>query len=239
MAWVAALAVLVVRARPRVVPALLRPLRRDAVRRDRAGQSWIVHGTGPVRAPVPTSAFLIFGHVQTRVLLWLDTFSPRGAGQASDQLAKGLMGMAAGGMVGTGLGRGRPDITYFAESDFIIPSFGEELGIGGALRDARPLCPARRAGVAHGHRGARRLRQAARRGPVVLARPPVLRGGRRCDPGHPPHRPDHAVPVLRAGPRSWRTGRSWRSCCGSPTMPAAPCRSRARAHDQLRRHARW
>ena len=75
-------------------------------------------------------AYLIFGHVQTRVLLWLDTFSPD-ALAASDQLAKGLMGMAAGGMVGTGLGRGRPDLTYFAESDFIIPSFGEEIGMIG------------------------------------------------------------------------------------------------------------
>ncbi len=75
-------------------------------------------------------AYLVFGHVQTRVLLWLDTFSPE-ALQASDQLAKGLMGMAAGGMFGTGLGRGRPDLTYFAESDFIIPSFGEEIGMIG------------------------------------------------------------------------------------------------------------
>ena len=48
-------------------------------------------------------AYLVFGHVQTRVLLWLDTFSPE-ALQASDQLAKGLMGMAAGGMFGTGPG---------------------------------------------------------------------------------------------------------------------------------------
>ena len=28
-------------------------------------------------------------------------------------------------------GPGRPDLTYFAESDFIIPSFGEELGLIG------------------------------------------------------------------------------------------------------------
>jgi cell division protein FtsW (lipid II flippase) len=41
------------------------------------------------------------------------------------------MGMANGGLMGTGLGRGRPDLTYFAESDFIIPSFGEELGLYG------------------------------------------------------------------------------------------------------------
>jgi len=72
-------------------------------------------------------AYLLFGHVQARVQLWLDPFAP---GQ-SDQVAKGLMGMANGGLLGTGLGRGRPDLTYFAESDFIVPSFGEELGLVG------------------------------------------------------------------------------------------------------------
>ena len=75
-------------------------------------------------------AFLLFGHVQQRVMLWLDTFSPA-ALAISDQLARGLMGMANGGLLGTGLGRGRPDLTYFAESDFIIPSFGEEIGLFG------------------------------------------------------------------------------------------------------------
>ncbi|HEV7148668.1 MAG TPA: FtsW/RodA/SpoVE family cell cycle protein [Pedococcus sp.] len=74
-------------------------------------------------------AYLLFSHVQTRVHLWLNPFAP---GQ-SDQLAKGLMGMAAGGLLGTGLGRGRPDLTYFAESDFIVPSFGEELGLVGLV----------------------------------------------------------------------------------------------------------
>jgi cell division protein FtsW (lipid II flippase) len=72
-------------------------------------------------------AYLAFGHVQARVNLWLDPFAP----DQSDQVAKGLMGMAAGGLLGTGLGRGRPDLTYFAESDFIFPSFGEELGLVG------------------------------------------------------------------------------------------------------------
>jgi len=75
-------------------------------------------------------AYLLFGHVQTRVLLWLDPFSAK-ALEASDQLVKGLMGMAKGGLLGSGLGRGHPELTYFAESDFIIPSFGEEIGLIG------------------------------------------------------------------------------------------------------------
>ncbi|HYO19468.1 MAG TPA: FtsW/RodA/SpoVE family cell cycle protein, partial [Dermatophilaceae bacterium] len=43
----------------------------------------------------------------------------------------GLMGMAKGGLLGSGLGRGHPEITYFPESDFIYPSFGEEIGLIG------------------------------------------------------------------------------------------------------------
>ena len=75
-------------------------------------------------------AYLLFGHVQVRVLLWLHPFSQH-ALAVSDQLVRGLYGMANGGLLGTGLGQGRPDLTYFAESDFIVPSFGEELGLAG------------------------------------------------------------------------------------------------------------
>lgn len=72
-------------------------------------------------------AYLLFAHFRVRVDLWLDPFTPG----MSDQLAKGLMGMAAGGLFGTGLGQGHPEITYFANSDFIMASFGEELGLVG------------------------------------------------------------------------------------------------------------
>jgi cell division protein FtsW (lipid II flippase) len=75
-------------------------------------------------------AYLVIGHVHARVVLWLHPFSAA-ALAISDQLVKGLMGMAQGGLLGSGLGRGHPEFTYFAESDFIIPSFGEELGLFG------------------------------------------------------------------------------------------------------------
>ncbi|HET8614979.1 MAG TPA: FtsW/RodA/SpoVE family cell cycle protein [Actinomycetales bacterium] len=77
-------------------------------------------------------AYLLFGHVQQRVLLWLHPFSQK-AIDVSDQLVRGLFGMANGGLLGTGLGRGRPDLTYYAESDFIVPSFAEELGLFGVF----------------------------------------------------------------------------------------------------------
>ena len=40
-----------------------------------------------------------------------------------------LLAQIAGGMFGTGLGRGRPDITPLAESDYIVAALGEELGL--------------------------------------------------------------------------------------------------------------
>jgi len=72
-------------------------------------------------------AWRLFSHVQDRVTLWLDPFDPT----VSDQVARGLMGMAHGGLFGTGLGRGFPEETYLANSDYIFASFAEELGLVG------------------------------------------------------------------------------------------------------------
>src|SRR5690554_1821321 len=70
-----------------------------------------------------------FTHVQTRISGWLDPFSDAMGG--SYQMVQGLFGLANGGLVGTGLGQGRPDLVPVAQSDFIIASLGEELGLAG------------------------------------------------------------------------------------------------------------
>ncbi len=93
--------------------------------------SWIAIGLTLFAAGTYV-AWLIFPHVQRRVTLWLDPFSSESLAQ-SDQLAKGVMGMAAGGLFGTGLGQGRPWMVAFADSDFILPSLGEELGLFGVF----------------------------------------------------------------------------------------------------------
>jgi cell division protein FtsW (lipid II flippase) len=72
-------------------------------------------------------------YVAGRFGSWLDAFNPtvydRSGG--SYQLVQGIFGLANGGLVGTGLGQGRPDIVPLAESDYIIASLGEELGLIG------------------------------------------------------------------------------------------------------------
>ncbi|WP_344753521.1 FtsW/RodA/SpoVE family cell cycle protein [Leifsonella bigeumensis] len=75
----------------------------------------------------------LFGYVASRFHGWLDAFNPDvyGAAGGSYQLVQGLFGLAHGGLIGTGLGEGRPQIVPLAESDYIMASLGEELGLAG------------------------------------------------------------------------------------------------------------
>ena len=91
--------------------------------------SWIAIGM-ILFAAAAVGAWATTSHVQTRVALWLDPFSPESM-ERSGQLAVGLMGMASGGLTGKGLGQGRPWLTPVPDSDFIFASLGEELGLIG------------------------------------------------------------------------------------------------------------
>ncbi len=75
----------------------------------------------------------VLSYVNGRFTSWLDAFNPTiyDARGGSYQLVQGLFGLAHGGLIGTGLGQGRPTIVPLAESDFIIASLGEELGLAG------------------------------------------------------------------------------------------------------------
>ena len=72
-----------------------------------------------------------FSHVKSRVQVWLDVFNPRFIQDEGYQLSQSLFAMATGGLFGTGLGRGRPDLIPEAETDFIFSVIGEELGLLG------------------------------------------------------------------------------------------------------------
>jgi cell division protein FtsW (lipid II flippase) len=95
--------------------------------------SWVVIGVTLILG----GGFLasrFFSHVAFRIDSWLNAFTPEVYGRSpggSGQIVQGLFGMADGGLVGTGLGQGRPDLVPFANSDMIIASFGEELGLTG------------------------------------------------------------------------------------------------------------
>ncbi|MET3769223.1 cell division protein FtsW (lipid II flippase) [Marisediminicola sp. UYEF4] len=94
--------------------------------------SWVILGmTLFIGGAVAASQLL--GYVNSRFNGWLDAFNNDIYEQVggSYQLVQGLFGIADGGLVGTGLGQGSPDIIPFAESDFIIASLGEELGLAG------------------------------------------------------------------------------------------------------------
>ena len=71
-------------------------------------------------------------HVHSRVVDWLHPFASISAGQGAGQLAQSLFAFGAGGLLGTGLGRGHSVLIGFAaKSDFIVATAGEELGLVG------------------------------------------------------------------------------------------------------------
>lgn len=78
-----------------------------------------------------TAAYFTFGHIQTRIAIWLDPFAD--AAGRGYQLAQSLFALAAGRMLGVGVGNGLPGRIPFVETDFIFTAIAEELGLlGGA-----------------------------------------------------------------------------------------------------------
>ena len=94
--------------------------------------SWVLIGLTMVVIGIAI-ATQILSYVQGRFHNWLDAFSQEliDTPGGSYQLVQGIFGLAHGGLLGTGLGQGRPQLTPLAESDYIIPSLGEELGLIG------------------------------------------------------------------------------------------------------------
>ncbi|WP_432155864.1 FtsW/RodA/SpoVE family cell cycle protein [Streptomyces sp. bgisy153] len=71
-------------------------------------------------------------HVHGRVEVWRQPLASIEAGEGPNQLAQSLFSFSAGGMLGTGLGRGHSILIGFAaKSDFILATAGEELGLAG------------------------------------------------------------------------------------------------------------
>ncbi|MEU0986180.1 FtsW/RodA/SpoVE family cell cycle protein [Streptomyces sp. NPDC005953] len=94
--------------------------------------SWIVFGL-LMSAAGAVGVATFERHVQQRVEFWLNPFADKTWAQ-SEQIGQALMSFGAGGTLGTGLGQGNSDLIMFAaNSDFILSSFGEELGLAGMM----------------------------------------------------------------------------------------------------------
>ncbi|MFE9169229.1 FtsW/RodA/SpoVE family cell cycle protein [Streptomyces kebangsaanensis] len=103
--------------------------------------SWIVFGL--LMSAVGAVGVASFEpHIQTRVQAWLDPMreyqlSRSGANDGilhSEQAMQALWAFGSGGTLGSGLGQGHSDLIRFAaNSDFILATFGEELGLAGLM----------------------------------------------------------------------------------------------------------
>lgn len=93
-------------------------------------RGWVVIGTFLFLVG-STLGYYAFAHVRVRVDVWLHPFAD--AAGKGYQVTQSLYGLADGGVLGTGIGQGTPDLVPYAKSDFIISAVGEELGLTGLM----------------------------------------------------------------------------------------------------------
>jgi cell division protein FtsW (lipid II flippase) len=91
---------------------------------------WLVIGAVMFLAG-SAAAYLLFGHVHDRVQVWLHPFAdPNTKGY---QIVQSLYGLADGSILGSGVAQGHPDLVPYANSDFIVATVGELLGVTGLM----------------------------------------------------------------------------------------------------------
>lgn len=94
--------------------------------------SWVLLGViMSALGAIAANQFLPYVH--GRFENWYDAFNQAvfDAEGGSYQLVQGLFGMAHGGLIGTGWGQGMPYITPVSQSDYIVASLAEEIGLVG------------------------------------------------------------------------------------------------------------
>lgn len=90
--------------------------------------SWLAIGLALV-AIGGYAVYQVSSKIQDRVANFIDPFADfEGIG---NQPANALMGLSWGGVTGTGLGYGHPELVPVAHSDYILAAIGEELGLVG------------------------------------------------------------------------------------------------------------
>jgi cell division protein FtsW (lipid II flippase) len=81
---------------------------------------------------VGLAGYLFIGRVQSRVDTWLDPW--RDAAGSSYQIVQSLIALGTGGVFGSGLGQGSPDVILPAvHTDMPLAAIGEEFGLIGTL----------------------------------------------------------------------------------------------------------
>ena len=198
-AWLVSIGVLIFQRDLGILDPVLRPVPRHDLRGHQPDQLGH-HRRRPHGLPAASSPPSVFSHVALRIDGWLNAFTEEVYGRefgGSLQIVEGLFGMANGGLVGTGLGQGRPNLVPFANSDMIIASFGEELGLIGlfAIVLMYLLLFTRGFRAALGTRDAFGKLLASRA--ILRDRPAVLRRDRRRHAADPADRTHHAVPRRR------------------------------------------
>ena len=74
--------------------------------------------------------YLVFPHVQVRIDIWLNPWAdPNGRAY---QIVQSLFAFGSGGILGSGLTYGYPNIIPEVHTDFIFAAIGEELGLAGS-----------------------------------------------------------------------------------------------------------
>ncbi len=186
-----------------------------------------------------TVAYFLFGHVRTRVDIWLHPFTD--AAGKGYQLVQSLFALAAGGLTGVGLGHGAAHAHPVRVDRLHL--LGDRRGAGAARRGGyRAVLPrVRDPRLRH-----RRARQ-DRHGRVHGGRPrrghhdSGVRHHRRRHAAHPADRRDAAVHELRRLVAAVELHRARRCCCARATrVPARRSRSkRPRPTSGFSAGSRW
>jgi peptidoglycan glycosyltransferase len=75
--------------------------------------------------------YYAFDYAQARIDVWLHPFAT--ANSTGYQTVQSLFAIHAGGVTGTGLGMGDPQVIPAASTDYVFSAIAEELGLAGAL----------------------------------------------------------------------------------------------------------
>ena len=96
--------------------------------------SWVIIGL-TMFVGAAALAMQVFWHFRQRVDIWFNAFDPEVYERlgGSMQLVQGIIGMAYGGLFGTGFGGGQAHNIFAADSDFIFASLAEDLGLTGVM----------------------------------------------------------------------------------------------------------